>query len=90
MIDATHLKAHPTASSLWLKKGIQTVDRLIDRTKSGINTRLNAVTDQNERQLSFFMTVGQISDYTGASVLLDSLPMAQRMLANRGYDADWF
>lgn len=36
------------------------------------------------------MTVGQISDCTGASVLLDSLPMAQWMLASRGYDADWF
>ena len=36
------------------------------------------------------MTAGQVSDYTGAAALLDSLPAAQWMLADRGYDADWF
>ena len=55
-----------------------------------MNTKLHAITDQNGRPLSFFMTAGQVSDYTGASALLDSLPMAQWMLADRGYDADWF
>ncbi|KXV35768.1 transposase, partial [Gluconobacter japonicus] len=55
-----------------------------------MNTKLHAATDQNGRPLSFFMTAGQISDYTGASALLDSLPMAQWLLADRGYDADWF
>ncbi|MFC0570059.1 IS5 family transposase, partial [Gluconobacter japonicus] len=64
--------------------------RLIGRTKGGMNTKLHAITDQNGRPLSFFMTAGQVSDYTGASALLDSLPAAQWMLADRGYDADWF
>ena len=64
--------------------------RLIGRPKGGMNTKLHAVTDQHGRPLSFFMTAGQVSDYTGASALLDSLPMAQWMLADRGYDADWF
>lgn len=36
------------------------------------------------------MTAGQVSDYTGAAALLDSLPKAQWLLADRGYDADWF
>ncbi|AFN57073.1 transposase [Zymomonas mobilis] len=88
MIDATYLKAHRTASSLRLKKGDP--GRLIGRTKGGMNTKLHAVTDQNGRPLSFFMTAGQISDYTGAAALLDSLPAAQWMLGDRGYDADWF
>jgi len=55
-----------------------------------MNTQLHAITNQNRRPLSFFMIAGQISDYTGAAALLDSLPMAQWMLADRGYDADWF
>ncbi len=55
-----------------------------------MNTRLHEVTDQNGRPLSFFMTAGEISDYTGASALLDSLPAAQWMPGDRGYDADWF
>ncbi|GBR52975.1 hypothetical protein GCM10007872_06540 [Gluconobacter sphaericus NBRC 12467] len=55
-----------------------------------MNTKLHAITDQNGRPLSFFMTAAQVSDYTVAIALLDSLPMAQWTLADRGYDADWF
>ena len=39
---------------------------------------------------SFFMTAGQVSDYTGAAALLDDLHKAQWMLADCGYDADWY
>ena len=87
MIDATYLKAHRTASSLRVKGGL---GRLIGRTKGGMNTKLHAVTDANGRPLSVFMTSGQISDYIGAAALLDELPKAQWLLADRGYDADWF
>ncbi|KRB85343.1 transposase [Sphingomonas sp. Root710] len=55
-----------------------------------MNTKLHAVTDANGRPLSFFMTAGQISDYIGAAALLDGLPKTQWLLADRGYDADWF
>lgn len=36
------------------------------------------------------VTAGQVSDYTGAAALLDSLPRAQWLRGDRGYDADWF
>ena len=55
-----------------------------------MNTKLHAVTDANGRPISFFITAGQVSDYTGAAALLDELPEAQWLLADRGYDADWF
>lgn len=55
-----------------------------------MNTKLHAVTDTNGRPLSFFITAGQVSDYTGAAPLLDDLSKAKWMLADRGYDADWF
>ncbi|WP_312124244.1 IS5 family transposase [Brevundimonas sp.] len=88
MIDATYLKAHRTASSLRGKKG--GLGRLIGRTKGGMNTKLHAVTDAHGRPISLFMTAGQVSDYIGAAALLDSLPRAQWLLGDRGYDADWF
>ena len=53
-----------------------------------MNTKLHAVTDANGRPLSFLMTDGQISDYIGAAALLEELPKAQWLLADRGYDAD--
>jgi transposase len=68
-----------------------------------MNTKLRAVTDADGRPIRFFMTAGQVSDYTGAAALLGSLPTAEWLLApshglqanrcratDRGYDADWF
>ena len=55
-----------------------------------MNTKLHAVTDENGRPISFFMSAGETSDFTGAAALLNSLPPAQWLLADRGYDADWF
>ncbi len=37
-----------------------------------------------------FLSAGQTSDYIGARALLDQLPAAKHMLADRGYDADWY
>jgi hypothetical protein len=36
------------------------------------------------------MTAGQVSDYTGAAALIGNLPVAEWLIADRGYDADWF
>ena len=47
MIDATHLKAHRTASSMGLKKKGR--GRLIGRTQGGLNSKLHAVTDDMGR-----------------------------------------
>jgi transposase len=55
-----------------------------------MNTKLHAVTDALGRMIRFFMTLGEVSDYTGAAALLDSLPKAEWLLADRGYDADRF
>ena len=55
-----------------------------------MNTKLHAVTDAQGRPIRFFMTAGQLSDYMGAMALLSDLPKADWLLADRGYDADWF
>jgi hypothetical protein len=90
MIDVTYPKAKRTASSLQAKKGgpDNQCGRLIGRTKGGLNTKLHAVTDARGRPLKFFMTAGQVSDYTGAAALLSSLPAAEWMIADPGYEAD--
>lgn len=36
------------------------------------------------------LTEGQVSDCKGAALLIDTLPEAEKLLADRGYDADWF
>lgn len=88
MMDATYLKAHRTAFQLAVKKGGDV--RLIGRTKGGMNTKLHAVTDTQGRPIRLHVSAGQISDYTGAAASLDNLPKVDWLLADRGYDADWF
>ena len=51
---------------------------------------MHALADAKGRPIGFFMPAGQVSDHTGAAVLLGSLPKAGWLLADRGYDADWF
>ena len=36
------------------------------------------------------LTEGQISDHTGAGLMLPGLPRAKELLADRGYDSDHF
>ena len=36
------------------------------------------------------LSPGQTSDYKGAAQLLSAFPKAKELLADRGYDADWF
>ncbi len=74
MIDATYLKAYRTASSLRIRK-----DTWLPgwAHKGGMNTKLPAIADANGCALSFFMSAGQVSDYTGAAALLDDVPEAQ-------------
>ena len=49
---------------------------------------MHAVIDVEGRPIRFFMTAGQVSDYTAAA-LLDSLPKAEWLLADRSHDADY-
>lgn len=48
------------------------------------------MTDAKGRPIRMFLTAGQTSDYIGARALMSSLPSAANLLADRGYDADWF
>jgi IS5 family transposase len=85
MIDATHLKAHRTASSL--EKG-GNEPRLIDRTKGGMNTKLHTLCNKHGRPIRLHITEGQRSDFKGADVLLKDLPKAETLLGDKGYDSD--
>jgi transposase len=36
------------------------------------------------------LSEGQMSDFKGAALMLPALPGAKELLADKGYDADWF
>jgi transposase len=85
---------HKTLYNRWKRWGEMGVfTRMLEGLSSAGAERKTVMIDApdaNGRPLSFFMTAGQISDYIGAAALLDELPKAQWLLADRGYDADWF
>jgi transposase len=51
---------------------------------------LHAITDTSGRPIRRFITAGKVSDKTGAAALMNDLPKAKWLRADRGYDADWF
>ena len=55
-----------------------------------MNSKLHAVCDGDGRPLVMLLSEGQMSDYKGAALMIDALPPAKHLLADRGYDADWF
>ncbi len=95
-IDATYPRAHRMASSIRVKRGgAWTSDRAefagSNTPKTGgMNTKLHAVIDTIGRPIRFFMTAGQVSDYTRARAPVSSLPEADWLLGDRGHDANWF
>jgi transposase len=62
----------------------------IGRTKGGLNSKLHAVVDGQGRPVRLHLTAGQVSDYEGARTFLPDLPAAKFLLADKGYDANWF
>ena len=80
MIDATHAKAHRTASSLAVQK-MGGGGRLIGRTKGGLKLE-NSMSwpTAKGRPIRMFLSAGQTSDYMGARALLPSIPKVAILL----------
>ena len=84
MIDSTHrgrIAPHPACS-----RGA--FPRQIGRTRGGLNSKLHAVCDGDGKPVVLLLTAGQVSDYRGADTVLDALPEAAVLIADKGYDSD--
>ena len=46
--------------------------------------------NQHGKPVAFLLSEGQMSDDHGAALLFASLPKARCMLADKGYDSNWF
>ena len=86
--DRRHTSERAQNSGQPAQKGA--VPRCIGRTKGGLNSKLHAVCDETGRPVCLLLSEWQMSDDTGARRLLPFLPNATYLIADRGYDADWF
>ena len=59
------------------------------RSRGGLTSKIHVVVDGNGLPVQLGLTGGQAHDNRLCSVLLRYLPRRARLLADRGYDADW-
>ncbi len=62
--------------------------RQIGRTRGGLNSKLHAVCDGDGKPVVLLLTAGQVSDYCGADTVLEALPEADVLIADKGYDSN--
>lgn len=55
-----------------------------------MNSKLHAVCDEAGKPIVLLLSEGQMSDHRGARLILDALPSASSLIADRGYDSNWF
>jgi transposase len=54
-----------------------------------LNSKLHAVCDGEGKPIILLLSEGQMSDHKGARLVLEELPSASALIADRGYDSNW-
>jgi transposase len=84
MIDTSVVRVHQHGASIARSR-----EQDIGRSRGGLTTKLHAVVDANGLPVRLGLTCGQAHDNRLCYTLLQGLPRNARLLADRGYDADW-
>ena len=63
-------------------------NQAIGRSRGGRTTKIHALTDAQCRPIAFLLTGGNVADCTAGDVLLDLMPDAEVLHADKGYDSD--
>ena len=58
--------------------------------RGGLNSKVHAVCDGDGKPVAMLLTEGQVSDHREAETMLDALPEADVLIADKGYDSDRF
>ena len=84
MIDTSVVRVHQHGACIANSGG-----QHIGRSRGGLTSKIHVVVDANGLPVQLGLTSGQVHDNRLCSVLLRQLPRRARLLADRGYDADW-
>ncbi|NDP64180.1 IS5 family transposase [Polaromonas sp.] len=84
MVDSTCCRAHQSSAGARKISGPQA----IGITRGGLNTKIHAVCDALGNPLRFVLTPGQRHDSKPVPELLEGLPPAKAILADKAYDSD--
>jgi len=84
MIDTTVVRVHQHGACI-----ANSGNQHIGRSRGGLTSKIHVVVDGKGLPMKLGLTAGQVHDNRPCSILLDKLPKDGRLLADRGYDADW-
>jgi transposase len=84
MIDTSIVRVHQHGACIANSSG-----QHIGRSRGGLTSKIHVVVDGNGLPVQLGLTGGRAHDNRLFSVLLRQLPRHARLLADRGYDADW-
>ena len=62
-------------------------DHAIGRSRGGLSTKINALVDEQGLPIRIVLSAGQASDRAAVPALIEGLPPARALIADRGYDA---
>jgi transposase len=68
------------------KRGVQ--NQAIGRSRGGRTTKIHALVDEEGRPHAFLLTGGHVADIKGAASLLAATAPSERLIGDKGYDAD--
>ena len=82
-IDGSDVKAHQHSA------GASGADsQAIGKSRAGSTTNIHLAVDSDGLPIEFTVTGGEIHDSTAASELIEPLPPAKAMVADKGYDSE--
>jgi transposase len=84
MIDTSVVRVHQHGACI-----ANNSDQHMGRSRGGLTSKIHALVDADGLPIRLGLTGGQAHDNRLCSTLLVSLPRDARLLADRGYDADW-
>ncbi len=83
--SSTHRRYGPIAARP-AAKGEQ--NQAIGRSRGGRTTKIHALTDGFCRPVAFLLTGGQVADCTAGAMLIEQMPAAPILHADKGYDSN--
>lgn len=84
MIDTSVVRVHQHGACI-----AKNSDQHMGRSRGGLTSKIHALVDADALPIRLGLTGGQAYDNRLCPTLLVSLPRDARLLADRGYDADW-
>ena len=85
MIDTSIVRVHQHGACMTRNRR-----QLMGRSRGGLTSKIHALVDANGLPVRLALTAGEAHDNRLAGKLLSRLRLGAILLADRGYDADWF